>query len=117
MADILETDVMERLDSKRCFFANIRLPVALASPGTTLDEKNAMKIAGWIAKKLDEEYDTFLGIYLHAGKLWARLSAQIYIDLDDIEKGAKALKDLCRRAANGEYLRGTSFGNVPASRR
>ena len=108
MAEILGTNVIEVPGSHRCFFANIRLPVLLANQGTKVDEQNAVKIAGWIAEKLAGEHDTFLGIYLHAGDLWARLSAQIYLDLSDVEKGAQALKDLCRRVAKGEYLRGTS---------
>ena len=109
MADILGTNVMEGPGSNRCFFANIKLPVHLANQGTKFDEQNAVKIAGWIAEKLAGEHDTFLGIYLHAGNLWARLSAQIYLDLEDVEKGANALNSLCRRVLEGEYLRGTSY--------
>ena len=110
MAEVLETDVMEELGgSKRCYFANVRLPITLASPGTELDTKNAIRIAEWIAQKLVTEHDAYLAIYLHAGRLWARLSAQIYIDLEDIERGAKVLKDLCERVAEGQYLWGTSY--------
>lgn len=109
MAEILGTNVMDEPGSDDCFFANIRLPVNLANQGTKLDEQNAVKIAGWIAEMLAGEHDTFVGIYLHGGNLWARLSAQIYLDLEDIVKGAKALKVLCRRVLSGEYLRGTSY--------
>lgn len=109
MAEILGTDTMEGPHSRRCSFANVRLPITLASPGTVLDEKNAIKIGEWIAEMLATEKDAYLGIYLHAGKLWARLSAQIYLDLEDIERGSEQLKDLCTRAAAGEYLRGHSY--------
>ena len=103
-ANILGTDVMEETGSlKRCFFANIRLPIPLGSRQNEIDERDAISIAVWIAGKLVTEYDAYLGIYLHAGNLWARLSAQIYIDLDDIEKGAKALKTLCDRVVQGDY--------------
>ena len=109
MAEILGTDLMEGLNSRRCYFANVRLPITLAGSGTALDVNNAIRIAEWIAEKLVTEKDAYLGIYLHAGKLWARLSAQIYLDLDDIERGSKQLKDLCTRVAAGEYLRGSSY--------
>ena len=112
VAEILGTNVMEETGSNRCFFANIRLPVLLANEGTKFDEQNAVRIAGWIAEKLASEYDTFFGIYLHAGNLWARFSAQIYLDLEDVEKGAEALNDLCSRASKGEYLRGTSYTHL-----
>lgn len=104
MADILGTDVMEETGNlKRCFFANIRLPISLGSRQNEVNEREAIEVAQWIAGKLVIEYDAYLGIYVHAGKLWARLSAQIYIDLDDIEKGANALKELCERVVQGDY--------------
>lgn len=103
-ADILGTDVMEETGNlKRCFLANIRLPIPLGSRQNEVEERDAIKIAEWIAGKLVTEYDTYFGIYVHAGKLWARLSAQIYIDLDDVEKGAKALNVLCDRVVQGDY--------------
>ena len=105
MADILQTDVMEEAaQSKRCCFANVRLPVPLDGIPNERKEEVGMEIAQWIAQKLVSEYDTYFGIYVHAGSLWARLSAQIYVDLEDIERGAYALKDLCKRATRKEYV-------------
>ena len=104
MAEILGTEVMEEEGgSKRCYFANVRLPIALGSEEGKVPAVDVVLIAQWIAEKLVTEYDAYLGIYFHAGKLWARLSAQIYIDLEDIEQGARFLKQLCQRVASGEY--------------
>lgn len=104
LAEILGTDNMEDVGKlKRCCFANVRLPVPLGSGSNEINEKDAIKIAQWIAEKLDTEYDTYLGVYVHGGKLWTRLSGQIYIDLEDVEKGARALKALCERVVQGEY--------------
>ena len=103
MAEILETDVMEEVgNSKRCNFANVRLPIALGKGENEIDGNDAIKIAQWIAEKLAMEHDAYIAIYIHGGKLWTRLSAQIYIDLEDIERGAKVLKELCERVVRGD---------------
>ena len=105
LADVLGTEGMEEGAAlKRCCFANVRLPLALGNGDREVKDKDAVKVAQWIAEKLVTEYDTFLGIYIHGGKLWLRFSAQIYIDLDDVMEGAVALKELCERVALGEYL-------------
>ena len=105
MAEILDTDVMEEVgNSKRCYFANVRLPIALGNGESEINENDAIKAAGWIADKLAMEYDAYIAIYIHAGKAWIRLSAQIYIDLEDVERGAKVLKVLCERVGRGEHI-------------
>ena len=103
MAEILDTDVMEEKgSSKRCYFANVRLPIALGHGESEINENDAIKVAQWIAEKLAMEHDAYIAIYIHGGKVWTRLSAQIYIDLEDVERGAEMLKVLCKRVKRGD---------------
>ena len=105
VASILGTETMEDVGKpRRCFFANVRLPLAIGDNAADIRTDNALNVAEWIVEKLVDDYDMYFPIYLHAGKMWARFSAQIYIDLDDVERGAIALREICERAKGGEYL-------------
>lgn len=105
IASILGTEVMEETGNlERCFFANVRLPLAIGDSAADVQEERALDVAGWIVEKLVDDFDLYLAIYLHAGKMWARLSGQIYIDLDDVERGAVALRKICDRVRAGEHL-------------
>lgn len=33
--------------------------------------------------------------YRHAGKWWARFSAQVWVELDDFDKVAEAIEEIC----------------------
>ncbi|KAG8526535.1 uncharacterized protein KY384_008735 [Bacidia gigantensis] len=60
-------------------------------------------VANWMAEKLIAEYDTYAALYFHAGKLWVRFSGQIYLEVEDMERGVKALSELCERVKSGEW--------------
>jgi hypothetical protein len=57
-------------------------------------------------KTLVDEYNTFVAIYEYDGKLWTRISGQIYLELKDFEWLGGVLKSLCERVQSGESLRG-----------
>ncbi|ROW01097.1 hypothetical protein VSDG_02902 [Cytospora chrysosperma] len=69
----------------------------------TIPHKDAQRAWEWMTKVLVDEYKTFLPMYLHEGRFWARLSAQVYLDMDDFEWGGNTLKVLCERAARKDY--------------
>jgi len=105
IASILGTEVMEETGNlKRCFFANVRLPLTIGDHGTDIQQENALQVVEWIVEKLVDEFDMYMAVYMHAGKIWTRLSAQIYIDLQDVERGANALKEICKRVDAGEHI-------------
>lgn len=105
IASILGTEVMEEAGHlTRCFFANVRLPLTIGDHGRDVRQENALQAVEWIVEKLVDDFDTYMAVYMHAGKIWTRLSAQIYIDLQDVERGAKALKEICQRVEAGEHL-------------
>ena len=60
----------------------------------------------WMEKTLVDEYNTFVAIYEYDGKLWTRISGQIYLELKDFEWLGGVLKTLCERVRSGESLRG-----------
>ena len=59
----------------------------------------------WMEKTLVYEYNTFAVIYEYNGKLWTRISGQIYLELRDFEWLGGVLKVLCERIRAGESLR------------
>jgi len=105
IASILNTEVMEETGNlKRCFFANVRLPLTIGDHGTDIRQEKALQVVEWIVEKLVDDFDMYIAVYMHAGKIWTRFSAQIYIDLQDVERGANALKEICKRVEAGEHL-------------
>ena len=105
-AEIMGTNVMEnetRMLTK-CAFTNVRLPLEIGDGQGQIQEKDMYLVAVWMTAKLVRESDIYSPVFFHARKFWTRLSGQIYLDLGDFEKGARALKALCQRAKSGEYL-------------
>jgi selenocysteine lyase/cysteine desulfurase len=102
VAEILSTEVMQNEEGTLgCNFANVRLPLDI----TTLacgETQKAIKIVQWISRTLVDEYNTFIAIIFYGGACWARLSAQIYLTMDDWEWGGNVLKQVCQRVSKGE---------------
>lgn len=106
VAGILETEVLENEEGTlgNCNFSNVKLPLdfhAIAGG----DGAEALKVAQWIAKTLVEEYDTFIAIIFYANAWWVRLSAQVYLDMEDWSWAGKTLKEVCERVHKGEALK------------
>ncbi len=110
VAEILGTDVMENETKTltKCSFVNVRLPLEIGDGPGQVQEKDMYLVAVWMTATLVRESDIYSPIFFHARKFWTRLSGQIYLDLGDFEKGAKALKTVCERGRSGEYLQGKS---------
>ncbi|THX45031.1 PLP-dependent transferase [Aureobasidium pullulans] len=103
VAKILNTEVLENAEGTlgNCNFANVKLPLdpTMLAGGETGE---AVKIAQWIANKLVDEYNTFIAIIFHAGAWWVRLSAQVYLTMEDWEWAGNILKEVCERVSRGE---------------
>ncbi|KXL45683.1 hypothetical protein M433DRAFT_143727 [Acidomyces richmondensis BFW] len=85
-----------------CAFANVRLPLDYDEIANgDLDE--AIKLAQWMSEMVRKENDTFIAIYVHGDAWWVRLSAQIYLTLEDFEWAGGILKRVCERVKAGEY--------------
>ena len=92
-AEILGTDVLDNEEGtlRNCAFANVRVPLV------TKNVQNA-KPLGYLAQLIiakSSANGTLLMIGPYNGNLYWRISAQCYLDLEDIKQGAKILKELC----------------------
>ncbi|KAH0499671.1 hypothetical protein TgHK011_006848 [Trichoderma gracile] len=104
-----ETRTLPMPESKRVAFANVQLPLEVfplnaAERGGSVPLMDVPKVIDFILRSLARDYNTFVNIAFISGALWARFSAQIYLELEDFAYGAKALKELCEKVAKREYV-------------
>lgn len=58
----------------------------------------------WMTATMVREHDTFMALVFYDGGWWVRFSAQVYLEIEDYEWGARTLLELCKRAEKGEFL-------------
>ncbi|KAI9691741.1 MAG: putative secondary metabolism biosynthetic enzyme [Bathelium mastoideum] len=117
MADNFGTEVMDNgtRTMSACCFTMVRLPLEFppvqsssasddSSDGSipALRLERGPVIARWITQKLMEDYDTWIPAQFYNGSAWIRVSAQIYLGIDDFAKAAVMLLELCERVKAGE---------------
>lgn len=105
---ILQTRTLPILETKRVAFSNVQLPLEISSSvaedkGDSIPLADVPKVIDFILERLAQDYNTFVNIAFISGSLWARFSAQVYLELKDFEYGATALKELCQKVVNKEY--------------
>ncbi|CAO1621690.1 unnamed protein product [Jaminaea pallidilutea] len=84
---------------------SVRLPLVSRAIGT--DASYWLWSKGGEAYFFDtlaDEFATNIPVLAHGNQVYARLSAQVWLDLDDFEYAAGALKEVCRRINEGEAL-------------
>jgi len=117
IASILGTTVLtnESKTLQDCCLFNIRLPLSfdadrklLPSSETSTQESpsgnipaatstvSASDIIAWMPERMTTQHKTFIPIFWYRDALWARFSAQAYLDIDDFVWGGELLKELCR---------------------
>jgi len=133
VAEVLGTRVLENEEGTlgNCCFSNVALPLdnaalldlmrkraggkeggeadADAETKTTEAEAKAKAklgttILNWLTLQLVHRHDTFMAIIFYADEWWVRLSAQVYLDMDDFEWGANVLQALCEEVRAGKWL-------------
>nr|AET25531.1 LolT [Epichloe glyceriae] len=121
VADILQTDVLEepglgaRVDGqarrRNCGIVTVRLPLAVATgpstapahvPGGALTEKEAGPAVRYLAEALAQRYKTWIPVVDYRGWIWARLCAQVYLEVSDFEMAGNALKVICEEILSRE---------------
>lgn len=108
-ARILDSSPLYIPESKRTAFANVQLPIPFQSedsPACTdaIPLSDLEVVLRFILHSLKTDYNTFVNVAFFSGHLWARFSAQVYLETADFDHGAWALKDLCRRVISREYI-------------
>lgn len=107
-AAVLGTEVLENSTGTlgRCCMTNVALPIRFADGGdgsggiSTAEGPAAMQ---WILQRLMDDHNTFIPLFQGDGKLWARLSAQVFLEMEDFEWAGRALLEICQRVAGGEH--------------
>ncbi|KAL8711880.1 MAG: hypothetical protein Q9220_003824 [cf. Caloplaca sp. 1 TL-2023] len=110
VAQILGTEVMENTEKTltECCLTNVKLPLRLGTGGGKIKEADAFAAVGWMAETLIRKHNVFAPPYFHGGFFWVRLSGQTYVETEDFDIVAKALKGLCERVERGEHLQQSS---------
>ncbi|KAI1740907.1 putative aminotransferase family protein [Xylaria scruposa] len=102
-ASILGTEVMDVAGScmRECNFANVRLPLAISDSGEegTISSLDAKRAIMWFKETGVRESGTYFQTCLYRGALWWRLSATVYVEVEDFKKGARVLSELCERVS------------------
>jgi hercynylcysteine S-oxide lyase len=92
----------------------VQLPLRFEIAGSTdSPSKKVFQVNEWpaiskfIMEAAEKEHDTFLPVKYHAGSMWARISAQIYLDVNDFVFAGNVLKQLCDKVQLGEHENST----------
>ncbi|KAK4225259.1 pyridoxal phosphate-dependent transferase [Podospora fimiseda] len=97
----------------RCSMVNVVLPLGVKGVydegwGSQVEvwevEQEETEIVGrFIVKRLTEGFKTFIPIFLYKGVWLARLSAQVYLSLEDFEWAGEVLKEILDEVRKGEH--------------
>jgi hercynylcysteine S-oxide lyase len=113
VADILGTSYLENKAGTltNCGMANVALPLWVGEKGRELAPEGHAVVSSeeanvafhWMHKTLEDEYKTFMAVYYRDHRFWTRISAQVYLEMEDYEWAGEALKDVVARVAKGEF--------------
>jgi selenocysteine lyase/cysteine desulfurase len=112
---ILGTEVLENNEGTlgQCCFANVRLPIDAAQilqianrHVAAVQDVEAMRVQvrNWISMTLIEDHGMFIATMWYGDAWWARLSSQVYLQIEDFEKAAHVLQLVCDRVESGEVF-------------
>ncbi|KAF4982221.1 hypothetical protein FZEAL_2105 [Fusarium zealandicum] len=114
VAKSLQTPVLENSTGtmRNCAMGNVALSIWSGSASTGANEgdvvvsaEDTQKAFQWMLKAMIDDYKTFICMFVHGGRFWVRLSAQVYLELEDYEWAAGVLKELTGRVGKKEYLK------------
>jgi hypothetical protein len=89
LMEILGTEALEVPDEKRCFFANVRLPLAvgdeLVAGQETVKPEDVERVNEFMNPEFVNNYRTYMYVLFYNGAWWARLSVTVYLEMVDCE--------------------------------
>ncbi|KAL9939184.1 hypothetical protein V8E36_001997 [Tilletia maclaganii] len=80
---------------------NIRLPLTSAVFATNMSSARKGLLKAYVFRTLWEEFQTVIPVYEHSDRLFARLAGAVFLEVEDFEYGARALKEVCKRLNEG----------------
>ncbi|KAK3313616.1 aminotransferase family protein-like protein [Apodospora peruviana] len=106
-AEILGTEVLDNKSGsiRRCGFANVRLPiiVGMREDDGDITEADVVAVSRFIYITAAKDYNTYMQTFFYNRHFWTRFSATIYLEVADIEWGARTLLEICERVKKGEW--------------
>ncbi|EGY23356.1 hypothetical protein VD0002_g3033 [Verticillium dahliae] len=107
-AEILGTDIIENEAGTltNCGLVNVWLPLRAADgegDGAVVSAAETAQALAWAQKWLVDQKKTFIPISVHTGRWYARLSAQVYLDVEDFEWAAHQLKEVSEEISKGAF--------------
>jgi len=116
VAQMLGTEVLRNRSGSigECAFANVRLPLLfrpddMGAGREGIPVSDAQAVWDWIYETAAREYDTYFQIKYFKTAFWVRLSAQVYLELEDFEWAGGTLLQLCLRARKGEWKQTSGY--------
>ncbi|KAK3312115.1 pyridoxal phosphate-dependent transferase [Apodospora peruviana] len=115
VAEILGTSVLENEEGTltECAMVNVALPLGVEGFEETGEEGAKVLVVGdadeafalthWMKERYMEDYNTYLFTFVYRGRIWVRLSAQVFLDEEDFEWTGQMLKTLCEKVVKGEH--------------
>lgn len=110
-AKILGTQVLDNQTGTltNCCLVNVLLPLKMSEQKiegeNTIRPGDGVLAHQFMERTLVADFQTFIVVFYFQGQWWARLTGQIYLDIDDFVWAGKALKKICERVGKGEYLK------------
>lgn len=71
---------------------NVSLPITLTAEAEADKAAHLAQLASKLQTRLSTEHDTFVMFYVHADKIWIRLSAQVWLEERDFEWAADKIR-------------------------
>lgn len=114
-AEILGTEVLDNAERSltKCGMSMVRLPIAVgdvravtAKAGREFsDYELGVKVRDFLTTVLVRQHNTFIAVtVLYNDAWWVRLSATVYLDMDDFEWGARVLNESCEKVKDGGFV-------------
>ena len=116
VAEILGTEFLENKAATltNCPLGNVRLPLRVGEEGdggsVSVSPEEWPRVVNWMERVFVNEYKTFVAHVKVDNRVWVRISAQVYLDLQDYEFAGNMLKEICERIGRGEYKKGAGAG-------
>jgi selenocysteine lyase/cysteine desulfurase len=119
VAQILGTEVLKTSSGSLtdCAMVNIALPLVFEDVGELVGEggagyaadmkiprKDEEQISEWMRQRSIHDYNTYFMFFTLGNRYWVRLSAQVYLSIQDFVWAGETLREFCGRIGKLEYL-------------